>query len=901
MRFIKTRIWLLSVLTCGMLNGQTLFESYEAGIAKIPLEQRQTWVDSLLTLAVASTDLQQAIQIAHQESRYYNNKARDLSTAISYSQRELVWYDELQRYDKDYNQALYNTARFCYWDKRWLAAQAHFQKVIDKKIDSLKLARAYFYLGNISEKQGDPYAAVDAYLQGRLIYKAKGRMRSWVSRSLDLAQIYEEINSPESLKKKFEVLQEIDRALDNGTRISARNAVILKLHYASYYNNANYFDFDSSKSYYLKSIDDLLTMKDTSLLVRSYVNLANLYAQNRSDSALYYIDRAKNYPGSASTITRLLNIECDFYLENNRLNDALAAIHQSIEENTQNTFPIDQVPSAEIMDGAIDSKLLLWGLTKKADIYTQQYRINKQKDYLEQAMVQLKAADYIADQLFVGNRDDASKLFWRKYASKIYGNGAFVAWELNQPDQAFYFAEKKQAVLLTQNTSFNKQLEQLPDSLVKTYYHYNKQINKIQLAALADPSLGHSKLLDLKAERTAFLEQLSSTYPGLKGAIAQIEIESLETVLSQMDEQTAILHYLWNDSKRANQSHQVLLISKANTVLIPLPNAKDLSRQVSSFSELVMKPFQSKSDAANFRMLSASLYSRLFPKELQNYLKDITNLVIVADQNLNAVPFEALVSQVSPLTYLIEQKDISYAQSLSYLNKSKDVKRKTSYDLLAMAPVRFQQTGLVDLPATPEEIASASLLFEGLSFSDDQASRSHFLQYASDARIIHLATHAAANENPWISMQDSIINLADLNSLNLQADLVVLSACNTAAGRTLKGEGVASLARGFFQSGARTVISSRWSTNDKATQEILSSFYTYLDRGNPLATALKRAKVDYLQNADLSQKAPYYWSSLMLIGDSVEIKPRKNWNYAWLSVLLVVPIYFLRKKFKKVG
>ncbi|MDC7996673.1 CHAT domain-containing protein [Gilvibacter sediminis] len=891
----------MSVLICGMLNGQTLFESYEAGIAKVPLEQRQTWVDSLLTLAVASTDLQQAIQIAHQESRYYNNKARDLSTAIAYSQRELAWYDELQLYNKDYNQALYNTARFCYWDKRWPAARAFFQKLIDKKIDSLKVARAHFYLGNISEKQGDPYAAVDAYLQGRLIYKAKGRMRGWVSRSLDLAQIYEEINSPESLKKKFELLQEIDQALDNGASISARNAVILKLHYASYYNNANYFDYESSKAYYLKSIDDLLAVKDTSLLVRSYVNLANLYAQNHSDSALYYIDRAKNYPGSASTITRLLNIECDFYLENDRLNDALAAIHQSLEENTQDTFALDQVPSAETMDGAIDAKLLLWGLTKKADIYTQQYRINKEKTYLDLAMIQLKAADYIADQLFVGNRDDASKLFWRKYAYKIYGNGTFVAWELNQPDQAFYFAEKKQAVLLTQNTSFNKQLEQLPDSLVKAYYYYNKQINKAQLAALADPSLEHAKLLDLKADRTAFLKQLSISYPELKGAIAQIEIESLENVLSELESNTAILHYLWNDSEKPDQSHQVLLISEANTILISLPQAKELSKQVSAFSEFVMKPFQSKSDATNFHTLSANLYKRLFPEELQNYLKDITNLIIVADQNLNAVPFEALVSQSSPLTYLIEQKNISYAQSLSYLHKSKEMQRNTQHDLLAMAPVRFQQEGLVDLPATTDEIAAASLYYEGMIFSDIQASRKHFLQNASEARIIHLATHAAANELPWISMQDSLINLVDLNGLRLKADLVVLSACNTATGQALKGEGVASLARGFFQSGARTVISSRWSTNDKTTQSILTSFYAHLESGVPSATALRLAKMDYLKQADLSEKSPYYWSSLILIGDSVPIQARKKWNYAWFSILLVVPLYFLRKKFKNRG
>lgn len=905
MKLPKAAIWLLFVLFQGPISSQTLFETYSNRQQEVAKEARKPWVDSLLTKAENGNQFEDAINIAYSESRYYNNKVDNLKLAVAYGIRAIDWYEEHDLIGservEDYNKVVYNIARFHYWDAQWIGAKAYFQKLIDADLSALYVARAYCLIGDIELELNDPYAAAEYYEKGTQTYWDDDRKRGWVSQSLDLAQIYEEINSTESLQKKLELLTKIDNTVNSGTPISERNASILNLHFGSYYNNDNVFDFERSKFYYLQAVKGTLAQKDTSLVLISYANLANLYAQKRSDSTLIYIDKAKELMSGASTVTRILNIECDYYLALDQLDDALITIHQSLTANTNSSFKIEEAPNKQQINTAVDPKVLLWGLTKKAEIFTRQYRSTGERQFLKKALAQLNAADYVADQLFIGNKEESTKLFWRRYASAIYGNGTFVAWELELPELAFYFAEKKQAVLLAQNIFFNQELEQLPDGLSERYHNYTKDINNLQLKALTQEGSFNNELFQLKTEKNRFLDSILTQSSELQLSLQQPESITLSEISQQLDDETAVLHYLWNDSGKEDQPHQVLFISKGRTALFQLEKPLQMESLLEKFNSAVVNPFSSTSDAQQFTTNSYELYKLLFPKELEGSLARIEKIIVVADQKLNALPFEALVIQTEPLMYLLEEKTISYAQSLSYLHNSQQTPLESEYDLLAMAPASFQLAGLADLPASTLETNTANEVFDGLVFNESGASKSAFMQYANSARIIHLATHASADAPPWISMQDSTLNLQDIARLKLNSELVILSACNTANGLMLKGEGVASLARGFFQSGARSVISSQWKTNDKATQQILASFYSYLDSGKSKAESLKKAKIDYLKNADLSETAPFYWSSLVLIGDAGNISSGFGWSFWWLLLLLIPLVLFFLKKPKKQG
>ena len=132
----------------------------------------------------------------------------------------------------------------------------------------------------------------------------------------------------------------------------------------------------------------------------------------------------------------------------------------------------------------------------------------------------------------------------------------------------------------------------------------------------------------------------------------------------------------------------------------------------------------------------------------------------------------------------------------------------------------------------------------------------------------------------------------------------MLSACNTAKGELAKGEGVMSLARGFFYSGANTVVSSLWNANDKSTARVMRDFYKNLSHGETKSKALHLAKQNYIKTQLLSDASPYYWASFVLIGDTGTIQLANNNWYWWGGVVLLVVVlivWFCRKKYLSIN
>jgi CHAT domain-containing protein len=145
--------------------------------------------------------------------------------------------------------------------------------------------------------------------------------------------------------------------------------------------------------------------------------------------------------------------------------------------------------------------------------------------------------------------------------------------------------------------------------------------------------------------------------------------------------------------------------------------------------------------------------------------------------------------------------------------------------------------------------------------------------------ILHFATHAILNDQtPELSgivlsmvddkgkPQDGFLRLHEIYNLRLPVDLVVLSACQTALGREIRGEGIASLSRGFMYAGAARVVASLWKVDDAATAELMGRFYHKLvaEHSRP-AAALRSAQLEMEHQA--RWKSPYYWASFELQGE----------------------------------
>lgn len=146
-------------------------------------------------------------------------------------------------------------------------------------------------------------------------------------------------------------------------------------------------------------------------------------------------------------------------------------------------------------------------------------------------------------------------------------------------------------------------------------------------------------------------------------------------------------------------------------------------------------------------------------------------------------------------------------------------------------------------------------------------------------RWIHFATHAVVNhEHPELSgvlmsmvdqegnVKDGSLRLHDIYNLNLPADLIVLSACDSATGKWVKGEGLVSLVRGFMYAGASRVVASLWKVDDQATKELMLHFYRGMVKGDlSAAEALRQAQLALWNGGSWS--SPFYWSPFVLQGE----------------------------------
>jgi CHAT domain-containing protein len=167
------------------------------------------------------------------------------------------------------------------------------------------------------------------------------------------------------------------------------------------------------------------------------------------------------------------------------------------------------------------------------------------------------------------------------------------------------------------------------------------------------------------------------------------------------------------------------------------------------------------------------------------------------------------------------------------------------------------------------------LMATGFNASRALASGPELAKY----RIVHFATHGFLNsEHPELSglllslvdehgqPQNGYLRLHDIYNLNLPVDLVVLSACNSALGKEVRGEGLVGVVRGFMYAGASRVVASLWKVDDEATAELMKHFYAQmLQGGKPAAAALRAAQVEMFQQK--RWQFPFYWGAFILQGE----------------------------------
>ena len=331
----------------------------------------------------------------------------------------------------------------------------------------------------------------------------------------------------------------------------------------------------------------------------------------------------------------------------------------------------------------------------------------------------------------------------------------------------------------------------------------------------------------------------------------------------------------------------LVAVTKQHTAVYRVPDRAALAPMVPVFAGLLRSP----AGPAGVEAASASrLYAELLAPALAALPATVTKLIVVPDGPLHHVPFEALrAAPDAPV--LGAQYEITVAPSSTLWRHWRLSSRHPTGRALAFADPAIHGARTADAQERNAAL-ERGLLSGRLPFSrrESRSLRQHFgnVETLAGARasekalkdrdlagydVVHFAVHAIADEAhpersavllaPGASTEDGLLQSREIQELNLDGRIVVLSACQTAAGTVLSGEGVLSLARAFFAAGAHAVIGTRWPIRDEDAAWLFDVFYRRLGEGASLSEALKGAKARAIE----SGRPAAAWASLVLLGN----------------------------------
>jgi CHAT domain-containing protein/tetratricopeptide (TPR) repeat protein len=298
----------------------------------------------------------------------------------------------------------------------------------------------------------------------------------------------------------------------------------------------------------------------------------------------------------------------------------------------------------------------------------------------------------------------------------------------------------------------------------------------------------------------------------------------------------------------------------------------ELGRQVQRFRDQLANRDLRAVDAAR------ALYD-LILGPMHAAIRDTTNLIIVPDGVLWNLPFQAL--QSSARRYVVEDTAISYAPSITVLREMMQLRRATRAPRTLLALGNPAAGSAQELPDSEYEVRQVAQIYGASSrvYVGAEAREDRWKTEAPDYRVLHLATHGVLdNTSPLYShlllappdngsKGDGLLEAWEIMNVPLRADLVVLSACETARGRVAAGEGLLGLMWAVFVAGSPATLVSQWRVDSKSSAALMIAFHQQWNAGGGIskARALQQASIAVLRTRGFSH--PFYWAGFILAGD----------------------------------
>ena len=624
--------------------------------------------------------------------------------------------------------------------------------------------------------------------------------------------------------------------------------------------------------------------KDTPIRLRSIFNLSRLYylSSNPEESYKYSIEGQK-------AVNKLLE-GLEDPKEKVKLEKYLALF--VFQENLSKYYLQDKGRDETFL------KEILFNLEQTVEILERNKSIiNDQKDVILIVEDYFKVIFRFMDLICVSLYEKTNNDYYLNKLIKYHESGVY---------------HTIRSRLILKNVDF----ENIPDSVRNRENSFRTRTD-----SLLNTYTNVSKLHAIEYEQKIFLNSLKQKYPEYYSLKYGPFVRELENINDKIPEDTTVIRYFY-----ILERLYAIVIDSSEKTLITLPYIN-----IPLYQNEMLKI----QEASSLAPILKELYEKLW-RPLENTIKN-EKVIIIPERNLFNISFETLTfSSISSLNEmasksLLTKYDISYNYSLFLVDKNKpptfynndyigfvpefNDQMKENYKIAISDSVEVDKSYLTLLPQ-PWVVNLANKttrLFNGKAFINEQATKRVFVNNANEHKIIHIGTHAEANNtNPELSrlvfaknildslnVDDNYLFTYEIYDQNLSSNLAILTACETGKPSYQPGEGMISLAHAFNYAGSESVLTSLWKVDEQSSALIMETFYDYLADGLPKDKALRQAKLDYISKAEGRTASPQYWAGLVLIGDASPIDistPINRWLWVvTIFLLLGLSLFFLKK------
>ncbi len=525
----------------------------------------------------------------------------------------------------------------------------------------------------------------------------------------------------------------------------------------------------------------------------------------------------------------------------------------------------------------------------------------------EEAWQQAKGFDksqYYANMELLGALAEATDGYRKVYELAPTDVAFNILYQTTQKQKAIQLIEILTPSLLPEAVFMKEQ------GLLKTMQTIGQQLDLAKSSQDKDSiRFYQNKLLKVNYQLENHLTEVNQKYPKQANHFYNAQYATLAETQAILPKNTLLITYSMATDNNEESYNVVLTIGNKSKSVTKI-NSDNLAKDIKTLNKLIQNraAFQ-KPVRERFIEVSHRLYNQLL-KPIATQLEGKERLMIVVENELFNLPFEVLLAAkdkkpYNELDFLIKKYEINYHYSATAYSYLKDKQTPQDKSLLAFAPVfnkgetladatrsldfmvdsiyrSFEKGEFLALPSTKKEvktIASAVKSNKGTTnvLLQKKATKNQLFKALEQQgyQYIHIATHGLVNfKNPKLSALACYVNdetdenfmySNEIQFKDINADLVVLSSCESGIGQLVIGEGLIAFNRSFIYSGAKNVLFSLWKVSDKYSSQLMIDFYKQHLSGQSYTSAIRQAKLNMLTNKTTAQ--PKYWAAFVLMGE----------------------------------